>query len=181
MAQFGVKAGQRIAVVGLGGLGHMGVKFGKAFGAQTFVISRGTAKKASALSELKADGYIDSTDENEMKAAVGSFDFILDCVSAKHDVAALTTLLKIGGELSMVGAAPDPMNLNSFNLIFGKRKVSGSLIGGLPETQRMLDFCGSNGIVCDVEVIKAEQVNDAYERAIKGEVKYRFVIDTATI
>lgn len=180
MARFGVKEGMHVAVVGLGGLGHMGVKFAKAFGAHTTVISRGTTKREKAMSELKLDAYIDSTNEADMKAATGSFDFILDCVPAKHDVAALTGLLKVGGELSMVGAAAEPMNIGSFNLIMGRKKVSGSMIGGLSETQRMLDFCGQHGITCDVEIIRGDQINDAYERAIKGDVKYRFVIDTST-
>jgi uncharacterized zinc-type alcohol dehydrogenase-like protein len=181
LARFGVTSAHRVAVVGLGGLGHMGVKFALAFGAHVTVISRGVGKKESAMTELKASAFLDSTNAEEMKAATGTFDFILDCVAASHDVAALMGLLKVGGELSMVGAPPDPININSFNLLMGRKKLSGSLIGGLPETQSMLDFCGKHGIVCDIETIRADQINEAYTRALNSDVKYRFVIDTATI
>ena len=181
LARFGVNSSHRVAIVGLGGLGHMGVKFSVAFGAHTTVISRGSSKRDSALNELKAHAFIDSTNAAEMAAAVGSFDFILDCVAANHDVAALIGLLKVGGEVVMVGAPPDNLSVSAFGFIMGRKKLGGSAIGGIPETQEMLDFCGKHNIVCDIEQIRADQINEAYERAIKSDVKYRFVIDTATM
>lgn len=180
LKHYGLKAGQRFAVLGLGGLGHMGVKFGKAFDAHTTVISRGTSKKDSALNDLKADAFLDSTDAAAMEAAAGTFDFILDTVSAAHDINAYFNLLKTDGKLIMVGVAPETFTVSSFPLVFGRRTFGGSLIGGIKETQEMLEFCGKHNIVCDIELINASQINEAYERTVESDVKYRFVIDAST-
>lgn len=180
MARFGLKAGHRFAVVGLGGLGHMAAKFSRAFGAHTTVISRGVSKRDSALNHLHADAYIDSTNADEMNAAAGTFDFIVNCVAANHDVGALMNLLKTDGQMVMVGVPPSPLSLHAFQFVMKRRALKGSLIGGIAETQEMLDFCGKHNIVCDIEMINAEKVNEAYDRAIKGDVHYRFVIDAAS-
>ena len=159
----------------------MAVKFGLAFGSSVTVISRGSHKKQSALTELKATHYIDSTDVAAMTAAAGTFDFIIDTISAEHDVSAMMGLLATNGKCVMVGAPPSPFNVHAFSFIGGRKTLSGSLIGGIAETQEMLDFCGRHNIVCDVEVIKASYVNEAYDRTMKSDVKYRFVIDNSTI
>ena len=145
------------------------------------VFSRGTAKKEAALGSLGAHDYIDSTDPAAMAAAANRFDFILDTVSAVHDVNALVSLLNHDGTLCLVGAPPTPHAIGAFPLLFGRRSICGSLIGGIKETQDMLDFCGRENIVCDVEIISADQINEAYERTMKSDVRYRFVIDTATL
>ncbi len=179
LRQWGVKAGQRVAVVGLGGLGHMGVKFAAALGAEVTVISTSKAKEADAR-RLGAQHFAVSSDAAQMAALAGRFDFILDTVSAKHDYNTLIGLLKVSGTLVLVGVPPESM-LNPFGLIIGQRRIAGSLIGGIPETQEMLDFCAERGIVSDVEVINIAQVNTAYERVIKADVRYRFVIDIASL
>lgn len=176
----GVTKGQKVGVVGLGGLGHMGVKFAKAFGAETVVFTTSPGKKEDAL-RLGADEVVVSRNADEMAKHVGTFDFILDTVSADHDINAYIHLLRRDGNLTLVGAPPKPLALSSFALIFGRKSVSGSNIGGLPETQEMLDFCGANDIVADVEVIAIQQVNEAYERLLKSDVKYRFTIDMASL
>lgn len=181
LARFGAKPTHRVAIVGLGGLGHMGVKFAVAFGAHTTVISRGTSKRDHALKELNAHAFIDSTNPAEMAAAMGSFDFILDCVAANHDVGSLIGLLNVGGEIVLVGVPSEALTLSPFPFIMGRKRFSGSAIGSIEETQEMLDFCGKHNIVCDIETIKATEINAAFERAIKSDVKYRFVIDTATM
>ena len=175
-----VKAGQKVGIVGLGGLGHMGVKFAHAMGAHVAVISTSPNKAADAK-RLGANEVIISTNPEEMKKHVGSFDFILDTVSASHDMNALLGLLKLDGSLVLVGAPEKPIPVSAFNLIMGRRSFSGSAIGGIKETQEMLDFCAEHGIVCDIEKINIDQVNEAYERLVKGDVKYRFVIDMASL
>lgn len=179
LRQWGVRAGQRVAIVGLGGLGHMGVKFAAALGAEVTVISTSASKEADAR-RLGAQQFAVSSDAAQMAALAGRFDFILDTVSAKHDYNTLIGLLKVSGTLVLVGVPPESM-LNPFGLIIGQRRIAGSLIGGIPETQEMLDFCAERGIVSDVEVINIAEVNAAYERVIKADVRYRFVIDIASL
>lgn len=179
LRQWGVRAGQRVAIVGLGGLGHMGVKFAVALGAEVTVISTSASKEADAR-RLGAQQFAVSSDAAQMAALAGRFDFILDTVSAKHDYNTLIGLLKVSGTLVLVGVPPESM-LNPFGLIIGQRRIAGSLIGGIPETQEMLDFCAERGIVSDVEVINIAEVNAAYERVIKADVRYRFVIDIASL
>jgi uncharacterized zinc-type alcohol dehydrogenase-like protein len=181
LMKFNLRPNHKFAVCGLGGLGHMAVKFGKAFGCHVTVISRGTAKRDSALNTLGANAYLDSTDKAAMDAAVKSFDFILDAISAQHSIEDYLRLLTLDGKLVIVGVPPAPFALNAGSLIFNRNSVSGSLIGGIKETQEMLDFCGRNNIVCDVEMCNASYINEAYERTINGDVKYRFVIDCDTI
>ena len=158
----------------------MGAKFGVAWGAETTVISRGTSKRDSALNELKAHHFLDSTNKDEMRAAAGTFDFILDTVSASHDIPALVSLLNTDGKLILVGAPPDALEFNAFDMIMGRKTIAASLIGGIEETQDMLDFCGRHNITCEIELIRGDQIDVAYERTLKSDVKYRFVIDTAT-
>jgi uncharacterized zinc-type alcohol dehydrogenase-like protein len=181
LMHFNLRPNQKFGVVGLGGLGHMGAKFGVAMGNHTTVISRGTAKKDSALNELKVHQYIDSTSQADFDAAAGTFDFILDTVSAKHSIQDLLKLLKTDGKLILVGGVAEPLDFSAFSLLMGRKIISGSMIGGIRETQEMLDFCGRHNVVCDIELIKAEQIDEAYVRTLKSDVKYRFVIDTATM
>jgi uncharacterized zinc-type alcohol dehydrogenase-like protein len=176
----GITKGKKVGVVGLGGLGHMGVKFARAFGAHVVVFTTSSGKADDAL-RLGAHEVVLSRHANEMQKHAGSFDFILDTVSADHDINAYINLLAIGGDLTLVGAPPNPLALSAFALIFGRRSVSGSNIGGLPETQEMLDFCGQHNITADVEVIPIQKVNEAYERLLKSDVKYRFSIDMASL
>ncbi|WP_426755935.1 NAD(P)-dependent alcohol dehydrogenase [Myxococcus sp. Y35] len=175
-----VGPGQRVGVVGLGGLGHMGVKLAKAMGAHVTVFSHTDRKKQDAL-RLGADAVVVSSNKDEMKAQDGTFDFILDTVSAQHDLNAYLRLLRRDGHLVLVGAPEKPLEVRPFSLIPMRRSFSGSMIGGIQETQDMLDFCGKHGIVSDIELISIQQVNDAYERLLKGDVKYRFVIDLASL
>lgn len=175
-----VGPGHTVGIVGLGGLGHMGVKFAKAFGAHVVLFTT-SPKKAADAKRLGADEVVVSTDEAQMTAQAGSFDLILDAVSATHDLNAYLNLLKRDGNLVLVGAPEKPLPLAAFPLIFRRRSISGSLIGGLPETQEMLDFCGKHNITSDVEIIRMDEINTAYERMLKGDVKYRFVIDMASL
>ena len=175
-----VGPGQKVGIVGLGGLGHMGVKFARAFGAKVVLFTTSPGKTADAL-RLGAHEVVVSKDEAQMKAQANSFDFILDAVSADHDINAYLNLLKRDGTLVLVGAPEKPMAVAAFPLIFRRRNFAGSLIGGLPETQEMLDFCGRHGITCDIELIRMDQINEAYERMLKSDVKYRFVIDMASL
>jgi alcohol dehydrogenase (NADP+) len=177
---WGVTKGKKVGVVGLGGLGHMGVKFAHALGAHVVLFTTSPNKKDDAL-RLGADEVVVSRDANQMAKHAGSFDFILDCVSADHDVNALLGLLGRDGNLTLVGAPEKPMPVSSFNLIFGRRSLSGSPIGGIKETQEMLDFCGKHKITADVEVIPIQKVNEAYDRLLKADVKYRFSIDMASL
>ena len=172
--------GKRVGIVGLGGLGHMGVKFAHAFGAHTVVLTTSERKKDDAL-RLGADEVIVTRDPTAMQQNAFSFDFILDTVSAAHDINALLNLLKVDGTLTLVGAPDAPMPVSAFALLFGRKRLAGSLIGGLAETQEMLDFCGAHGITADVEVIAMQQVNEAYDRLARSDVKYRFSIDMASL
>jgi uncharacterized zinc-type alcohol dehydrogenase-like protein len=180
MRRWGVTQGKKVGVVGLGGLGHMGVKFGHAFGAHVVVFTTSPDKKEDAL-RLGADEVVVSRNADEMQAHAGSFDFILDTVSAEHDINAYLNLLGLEGNLTLVGAPEKPLALSAFSLIFGRRNLSGSLIGGIGETQEMLDFCGAHDITSDVEVIPIQKVNEAYERLLRSDVKYRFSIDMASL
>ena len=180
MRRWGVTSGQKVGVVGLGGLGHMGVKFAHAFGAHVVVFTTSPNKKDDAL-RLGADEVVISRNADEMKKQAGSFDFILDAVSAEHDINSYLNLLARDGNLTLVGAPEKPMPVSAFGLLFGRHSLSGSLIGGIPETQEMLDFCGTHNITADVEVIPIQKVNEAYERMVKADVKYRFSIDMASL
>jgi uncharacterized zinc-type alcohol dehydrogenase-like protein len=180
LRHWGVTKGKKVGIVGLGGLGHMGVKFAHALGAHTVLFTTSPNKKEDAL-RLGADEVVVSRNPDEMAKHAGSFDFILDAVSANHDINALLGLLARDGNLTLVGAPEKPMPVSSFNLIFGRRSLSGSPIGGLAETQEMLDFCGQHNITADVEVIPIQKVNQAYDRLLKQDVKYRVVIDMASL
>ena len=180
MHHWGVTKGKKVGVVGLGGLGHMGVKFAHALGAHTVVFTTSSHKTEDAL-RLGADEVVVSKNADEMAKHVGSFDFILDAVSADHDVAAYINLLRRDGNLTMVGAPEKPLAIPAFALIMGRRRISGSPIGGIAETQQMLDFCGEHNITADVEVIPIRKVNEAYERLLTSDVKYRFSIDMASL
>src|SRR3954463_15667064 len=180
MRHWGVTRGKKVGVVGLGGLGHMGVKFAHAFGAHVVVFTTSPRKKEDAL-RLGADEVVVSRNANEMSKHVGSFDFILDAVSADHDINAYINLLARDGNITLVGAPEKPLSVSAFSLLFGRRRLSGSAIGGIAETQEMLDFCGQHNITSDVEVIPIQQVNEAYERLLKADVKYRFSIDMASL
>ena len=175
-----VGKGQKVGIVGLGGLGHMGVKFAKAFGAHVVLFTTSPNKTADAL-RLGADEVVVSKNASEMQKHAGSFHFILDAVSAEHDVASYLNLLKLDGTMVMVGAPEKPMAIPVFSLIMGRRRLAGSAIGGIRETQEMLEFCAEHGIASDIEIVPIQQVNTAYERLLKGDVKYRFVIDMASL
>lgn len=172
--------GQKVGVVGLGGLGHMGVKFARSFGAHVVVFTTSQNKKEDAL-KMGAHEVVLSKNEDEMKQQANSFDFILDTVSAKHNLMAYMALLKTDGTLCMVGASPDPHEISSSTVIWGRKSLSGSLIGGIAETQEMLDYCAKHNITCDIEMISMQDINKAYERVLKSDVKYRFVIDMQTL
>ena len=180
MRHWGVTKGKKVGVVGLGGLGHMGVKFAHALGAHTVVFTTSPGKKDDAL-RLGADEVVISRNADEMQKHAGSFDFILDAVSADHDINAYINMLRRDGNLTLVGAPEKPMAVSSFGLIFGRRSLSGSPIGGIAETQEMLDFCGQHNITSDVEIIPIQKINEAYERLLKSDVKYRFSIDMASL
>jgi alcohol dehydrogenase (NADP+) len=177
---WGVTKGKKVGIVGLGGLGHMGVKLAHALGAHVVLFTTSPGKKEDAL-RLGADEVVISKNADEMAKHAGSFDFILDAVSADHDINALLGLLRRDGNLTLVGAPEKPFPVSAFNLIFARRSLSGSLIGGIAETQEMLDFCGKHNITADVEVIPIQKVNEAYERLLKADVKYRFSIDMASL
>ena len=175
-----VGKGQKVGVVGLGGLGHMGVKFAKAFGANVVLFTTSPNKTADAR-RLGADEVVISKNDSEMQKHAGSFHFILDTVSASHDLNAYLQLLKLDGTMTLVGAPEKPAALYGFNLLMKRRSLSGSAIGGIRETQEMLDFCADKGITADIEMIRIQQINEAYERLLKSDVKYRFVIDMASL
>jgi uncharacterized zinc-type alcohol dehydrogenase-like protein len=177
---WGVTKGKKVGIVGLGGLGHMGVKFAHALGAHVVLFTTSPSKRDDGL-RLGADEVIVSRDANAMAKHAGSFDFILDAVSADHDINALLGMLRRDGNLCLVGAPEKPLQVSSFSLLFGRRSLSGSPIGGTVETQEMLDFCGKHNITADVEVIPIQKVNEAYERLLKADVKYRFSIDMASL
>jgi uncharacterized zinc-type alcohol dehydrogenase-like protein len=178
--RWGDLKGKKVGVVGLGGLGHMGVKFARAFGAHVVVFTTSVSKKEDAL-RLGAHEVIISTDRDAMKKHTGSFNFILDTIAADHDINAYLNMLGRDGNITLVGAPETPLQVSAFALLFGRKSLSGSLIGGIAETQEMLDFCGEHNITSDVEVIPAQKINEAYERLLKSEVKYRFSIDMASL
>jgi uncharacterized zinc-type alcohol dehydrogenase-like protein len=180
LRHWGVTKGKKVGIVGLGGLGHMGVKFAHALGAHTVLFTTSPKKKDDAL-RLGADEVVISKNADEMAKHAGSFDFILDAVSAEHDLNAYLNLLRRDGNLCLVGAPEKPLPVSSFALLFARRSLSGSLIGGIAETQEMLDFCGKHNITADVEVIPIQKVNEAYDRLVKADVKYRFSIDMASL
>jgi len=175
-----VGKGQKVGVVGLGGLGHMGVKFANALGAHVVLFTT-SPNKAQDAKRLGASEVVISKNEAEMQKHAGSFNFILDCVSADHDLNAYLQLLKLDGTMTLVGAPEKPAPVAAFNLLMKRRRLAGSAIGGIRETQEMLDFCGEKGITADIELIKIQDVNQAYERLLKSDVKYRFVIDMASL
>ena len=175
-----VREGQKVGVVGLGGLGHMGVKFASAFGAHVVLFTTSPGKTEDAK-RLGAAEVVVSKNKDEMNKHANSFDFILDTVSANHDLNAYLSLLKRDGTLTLVGAPPDPAPVAAFSLIAPRRQLAGSLIGGIPETQEMLDFCSEHDITCDIEMISIDKINEAYDRMVKSDVKYRFVIDMASL
>ena len=181
LRQWGVGPGHKVGIVGLGGLGHMGVKIAAAMGAHVVLFTTSAGKKADAL-RLGAKEVVVSKNEDEMAAHANSFDFILNTVAAPHNLDAFLALLKLDGTMTLVGAPGTPHpSPNVFGLIMKRRRLAGSLIGGIPETQEMLDFCAAHGIVSDIEVIPMAGINDAYERMLKSDVKYRFVVDMATV
>jgi uncharacterized zinc-type alcohol dehydrogenase-like protein len=180
MRHWGVSDGQKVGIVGLGGLGHMGVKFAHALGAHVVLFTHSPNKKEDAA-RLGADEVIISRNADEMRKHAGSFDFILDTVSADHDINAYITLLRRDGNMTLVGAPEKPLGVLAFSLIFGRRTLSGSNIGGIAETQEMLDFCGEHNVSADVEVIPIQDVNEAYDRLANSDVKYRFSIDMASL
>ena len=180
LRRWNVREGKKVGIVGLGGLGHMGVKFASTFGAEVVLFTTSPGKMEDAR-RLGADEVVVSRNESEMNRHANSFDFILDTVSANHDINAYLSLLKRDGTLTLVGAPPDPMAVGAFSLIMPRRQLAGSLIGGIPETQEMLDFCAAHGITSDIELIGIDRINEAYERMLKSDVKYRFVIDMASL
>ncbi|GLU55360.1 NAD(P)-dependent alcohol dehydrogenase [Dyadobacter frigoris] len=175
-----VGKGHKLAVLGLGGLGHMAVKFGVAFGADVTVLSTSPKKEEDAR-KLGAHNFVVTTDEAQVKAAMGTFDFILDTVSAEHDFNMYLSLLRTDGTLICVGVPPKPAEIAAFSLLGGRKSIGGSGIGGIAETQEMLDFCAENDIVSDIEMIDMKDIQTAYDRMEKGDVRYRFVIDMATL
>lgn len=180
LRHWNIGPGKKVGIVGIGGLGHMGVKLAKAMGAHVVVITT-SASKTEDAKRLGADEVILSNDEEQMKNNAGTLNFILDCVSAQHDINAYLSLLKRDGQLTLVGAPEVPLPVAAFSLIPGRKSFSGSMIGGIAETQEMLDFCGKHNITSDIELIPIQDINNAYERMLKGDVKYRFVIDMASL
>jgi len=175
-----VGAGKKVGIVGLGGLGHMGVKIAKAMGAEVVVFTTSQSKVEDAK-RLGADEVVLSKDKDQMRKYSGKLHFVLDAVSAEHDINAYLKLLRVDGTLALVGAPEHPLPIAAFSLILHRRSFAGSLIGGIAETQEMLDFCGKHNIVSDIEMINIQQINEAYERLLKGDVKYRFVIDMKSL
>jgi alcohol dehydrogenase (NADP+) len=180
MRHWGVTKGKKVGVVGLGGLGHMGEKFAHALGAHTVVFTTSESKRDDAR-RLGADEVVISKNADEMAKHAGSFDFILDAVAAPHDINAFINLLARDGNITMVGAPPQPLPVAVFGLIFRRRSFSGSIIGGIAETQEMLDFCGKHNITSDVEVIPIQKLDEAFDRVVKSDVKYRFSIDMGSL
>ncbi len=180
LRHWNVKKGDKVAVVGLGGLGHMAVKLAASMGADVTMLSRSPEKEKDA-EELGAHHFMLTTNDDNMKKMAGTFNLIIDTVSAKHNYNDYLALLKTDGVMVVLGVPPEPESVNATSLIFGRRSLVGSLVGGIKETQEMLDYCAEHNIVSDVEVINIDQINEAYERTIKGDVHYRFVIDMASL
>lgn len=180
LKRWNVGPGMKVAVAGLGGLGHMGVKLAVAMGAEVTVISTSPSKEADAR-KLGATGFLNIKDADAVKAATAQFDVLLDTISAMHDYNQYLGMVKLGGVMVVVGVPSDPVPLNAFSLLAGNKIIAGSMIGGIPETQEMLDFCADDNVTADVEVISPEQIEEAYDRTIKSDVRYRFVIDMASV
>lgn len=181
LRHYGVKAGDKVGVIGMGGLGHMGVKFARALGAEVTIFTRSESKVAEAKSQ-GADHVVISTDPEQMAAVAGQFDFMLDTIPVQHDVNPYLEALRFDGSHILVGLLePLEPTVNARNLVYKRRVLAGSLIGGMPETQEVLDFCAEHSITCDVEMLDIRNINEAYERMKKGDVKYRFVIDMKTL
>ena len=180
LRHWNVQPGEKVGVVGIGGLGHMAIKIAKAMGAHVVAFTTSESKFAEAK-RLGADEVVLSKDAQQMAAYRGKLHFILDAVSAQHDINALLALLRVDGSLALVGAPEQPLPVAAFSLIPGRKSFAGSMIGGIPETQEMLDFCGKHDITADIEIINIQNINEAYERMLKGDVKYRFVIDMASL
>ena len=176
LKRFNVGPGQKVGIVGLGGLGHMGVKIAVAMGADVTIFSTSPSKEADAKA-LGAHHFCVTSDPANLEPLTGTFNFILDTVSADHDVNAYLNLLGVGGAMVVVGVPPSPNTIHALSLIFGNKTLSGSLIGGIPETQEMLDFCAEHNITSDIEVITPHRIEEAYDRTVKADVRYRFVID----
>jgi uncharacterized zinc-type alcohol dehydrogenase-like protein len=180
LKHWNVGPGQKVGIVGLGGLGHMGLKFAHSFGAEVTLFTTSAGKEADAR-RLGADHVVISKDPDAMAAEKSKYDFILDCVSAPHDLNEYLGLLRLDGTLCQVGLPDKPLPVSAFSIVQNRRQLSGSMIGGMPETQRMLDYCAEHDIVSDIELIAPTQINEAYERVVKADVKYRFVIDLTTL
>lgn len=179
LKRFGTKKGHKVGVVGLGGLGHMAVKIAKAMGAEVTVFSTSPGKEQDAK-KLGAKHFVISKDPKNFEPLAGKFNLIVDTVSAPHDFTPYLSSVKLGGTMALVGAAPEPNQVGAFSLIVGRKQLAGSLIGGIKETQEMLDFCARKKVFADIELIPAGKINEAYERTVKSQVKYRFVIDAKT-
>lgn len=179
LRHWGAGPGKKVGIIGLGGLGHMGVKFARAFGAYTVLFTTSEGKVADGK-RLGAHEVVLSRNADEMARHASSFDLIVDTVSADHDIDAYMALLKLDATLAMVGVPPNPQKIAAFSLILPRRNLAGSCIGGIGETQEMLNFCGTHGITCDIEKIRMDEINSAYERMLRSDVKYRFVIDMAS-
>ncbi|MCA1556198.1 MAG: NAD(P)-dependent alcohol dehydrogenase, partial [Acidobacteria bacterium] len=180
LRHFNVKAGQRVGIVGLGGLGHMGVKLAASMGAEVTVFSTSASKEVDAH-KLGAHNFVVTKNAQQLETLASQYDFILDTVSATHDINLYLNLLRRDGVLVLVGAPEEPVAVNAFSIIPNRRRLAGSSIGGIRETQEMLDYCAEHNITSDVEVIPIGQINEAYERTIKGDVRYRFVIDMKSL
>jgi uncharacterized zinc-type alcohol dehydrogenase-like protein len=180
LKHWNVGPGKKVGIVGIGGLGHMGIKIAKAMGAEVVAFTT-SEKKFAEAKRLGADEVVLSKDEAQMAAYRGKLHFILDAVSAEHDINAYLSLLRVDGSLALVGAPEHPLPVAAFSLIMGRKSFSGSMIGGIAETQEMLDFCGKHNITADVEMIDITEINEAYDRLVKGDVRYRFVIDMASL
>jgi uncharacterized zinc-type alcohol dehydrogenase-like protein len=180
LKHWNVGPGKKVGVVGIGGLGHVAIKIAKAMGAHVVAFTTSESKFAEAK-RLGADEVVLSKDEQQMEAYRGKLHFILDAVSAQHDVNAFLNLLRVDGSLALVGAPEEPLPVAAFSVIMGRKSFAGSMIGGIAETQEMLDFCGQHNITADIEMIDMQGINDAYERLVKGDVKYRFVIDMLSL
>ncbi len=180
LRHWGVTKGKRVAIVGLGGLGHMGLKFAHSLGAETALFTT-SERKAADAKRLGADEVVVSTDKDAMAKHAGKFDFILDCVSAPHDLNAYLKLLRLDGTLCQVGLPSEPLPVAAFSLVTNRHSLSGSMIGGMRETQEMLDYCAEHNIVSDIEMTTVDQLEEAYTRVVKGDVKYRFVIDLRSL
>lgn len=180
LRHWNVGPGKKVAIIGLGGLGHMAVKIAHAMGAEVTVLSRSLSKKDDGL-KLGADHYYATEDPETFKQLAGTYDFILNTVSAKIDLDQFLSLLAVDGAMVNVGAPPEPLSLHAFSVIPGRKTFAGSVIGGIPETQEMLDFCAEHGLSADIEMISADDIDSAWERVLNSDVRYRFVIDSATI